>query len=381
VIVERDPTLPMLKRKPRNKKQPHATAVEGYVPNYTTAAASAALSATIVATSTPTPTTTTSTTTTTDTATASNQQRNDDDDDEEPLILSSVEELFQAAGVEQQPKDPTQITPDTQLLEADIAFSVFTQDQYGEKLTDLKREREQDREDQFKIFLGKDDVFGEENDNENDDDNNNAAAESEEDEDEFMEMLMASDPHRDDEDDYYHDNGGDDNVRWEDEPRAFRQLWDPLSAWITPEAVQWMVDLETPGDNDKRATFSNDSTSRQVDRSDVGASRCAGLMAMVKMYLPKCMNELHHPNNVLRSAERRLGDLLRTFDYSEEAPKLGVKLWKAMTCIFLDMVLIETREADPVTTIPPSVQAVGMTLDEYRYFTRSALQTFRFTME
>jgi hypothetical protein len=359
----------MLKRKPRNKKQPHATAVEGYVPNYTAAA--------IVAKS----TTTTITTTTADTTTASKQQRNDDEEPSDttnmnaaaaaessssPLILSSVEELFQAAGVEPQPKDPTKITPDAQLLEANIAFSVFTQDQYGEKLTELKRERQQERDDQFKMFLGKEDVFGEEN------------VESEEDEDSFMEMLMASDPDNDDEDDYYNDHGGDDDG-WEDEPRAFRQLWDAFSAWITPEAAQWMVHLETPGD-DERATFSNDAT-RQVDRSDVGASRCAGLMAMVKMYLPKCMNELHHPNDVLRSAERRLGDLLRTFDYTEEAPKLGVKLWKAMTCIFLDMVLIETREADPVTTVPPSVQAVGMTLDEYRYFTRSALQTFKFTME
>ena len=72
----------------------------------------------------------------------------------------------------------------------------------------------------------------------------------------------------------------------------------------------------------------------------------------------------------------RLGDFLRTFDYSREAPKLGVKMWKAITCILLDMVMVETREA-AVETVPPAVSAVEMSLDEYRYLTRSAVQTFQ----
>ena len=75
-------------------------------------------------------------------------------------------------------------------------------------------------------------------------------------------------------------------------------------------------------------------------------------------------------------AKGRLGDFLRTFDYSREAPKLGVKMWKAITCILLDMVMVETREAS-VETVPPAVSAVEMSLDEYRYLTRSAVQTFQ----
>ena len=73
----------------------------------------------------------------------------------------------------------------------------------------------------------------------------------------------------------------------------------------------------------------------------------------------------------------RLGDLLRTFDYSREAPKLGVKMWKAITCILLDMVMVETRREASVETVPPAVSAVEMSLDEYRYLTRSSVQTFQ----
>lgn len=73
----------------------------------------------------------------------------------------------------------------------------------------------------------------------------------------------------------------------------------------------------------------------------------------------------------------RLGDFLRTFDYSREAPKLGVKMWKAITCILLDLVMIESRREASVATVPPAVSAVEMTIDEYRYLTRSAVQTFQ----
>ena len=96
---------------------------------------------------------------------------------------------------------------------------------------------------------------------------------------------------------------------------------------------------------------------------------------MVKLYLPSSIKELGYSNEVRRTAENRLGDLLRTFDYSREAPKLEVDLWKAMTSIFLDMVLIETRK-DPLETLPPSAEKMGMALDEYRYLTRSSLHTF-----
>ena len=347
IIVERDPTCPPPIRTPNRSKiatsHNNHDAVEGYVPTVqihppTNAAASQAKKKT------------------------DNDEQNDDNDDE-PLILNSLEELFQAAGQEM-PPNPSKITPDTQLVEADISFSVMTQEQYDGKFSEIKREQAQDREAQLEMFLGNENIFGEEDNNgelQDDDDDD--------DDDDLLEMFMEQDL----EDDYNGDDNHDNQDTSYQEPRAFRKLWDALLDWTTQEAVEWITRLETPGDDESK-TFSGKWTP-QVDRSDVGASRCAGLMAMVKMYLPSSMKELNRSSDIRRKAEKRLGDLLRTFDYSREAPKLEVKLWKAMTCIFLDMVLVETR-ADPLETAPPSVQAIGMTIDEYRYLTRSAVQTF-----
>ena len=351
VIVERDPHQPPPKRKPK-KRQPqnhHHAAVEGYLPT-------TAMSQSQVVSPVPSPSSTD----------AENKQdqlpaskSRGDTDKEEPLILNSMEELFQAAGKEL-PDNPTTVTTDAQLVEADISFSVMTQDQYDGKLAEIKREQQQDRDAQQKMFMGKEEIFGDEEDDEE---------ESDSEEDAFLEMLMEQEL-EDDDDDHLEDVS-------EEQPRAFRKLWDALSDWITPEAVEWMRRLETPGDDESR-TFSSNWTP-QVDRSDVGASRCAGLMAMVKLYLPSSMRELKHSDDVRRTAEKRLGDLLRTFDYSREAPKLEVKLWKAMTCVLLDMVMIETR-VDALESLPPSVQAVGMALEEYKYLTRSGVQTFGSTI-
>jgi len=154
------------------------------------------------------------------------------------------------------------------------------------------------------------------------------------------------------------------------EIRAFRSLWDALNQWLTPETVAYVDQLERQQPDDLR----DDASQRtlQVDRSDIGASRCAGLMAMIKLYLPSCLEELHQPPSLRRRAEHRLGNLLRTLDYSREAPKLQVSFWKAMTCVVLEMVLVETRQEG----LPSSVAAIGMTLEEYRCLTRSVIQGF-----
>jgi hypothetical protein len=349
VVVERDPTKPMLKRSFRKKtRQPNQhSAVEGYVPNVAVAEASSK-----------SPETTT-TVHFDDTA----KKQKEEGEEDSPLILSSVEEMFQAAG-HKLPDDPTKITPDTQLVEADIAFSVMTQNQYDGKLGELKREQEDELQAQLKMFMGKANAFQDQDGASNGDKDDD---EDEDDEDDFMEMLMEQDV----DDDAFDYNYGDDGEIAELEIRAFRNFWDALSDWITPEAVDWMARLERPGGGEKLQN--NNEWTPQVDRSDVGASRCAGLMAMIKLYLPRSLDELQHPKDIRRTAEKRLGDFLRTFTYAHEAPKLQTKLWKAMTCIFLDMVLIETRQPDK---LPPSVQAVGMTLDEYRYLTQSAVPTF-----
>ena len=113
-------------------------------------------------------------------------------------------------------------------------------------------------------------------------------------------------------------------------------LWQALSDWLTPEAVAWVNGLEKEyfvqqqqQQNDENANnketsniaaavvvSSSSDWAPQVDRSDIGASRCAGLMAMIKLYLPTAMKELKRSEDLRRIAERRLADLLRCFDYS-----------------------------------------------------------------
>ncbi|KAL3935419.1 MAG: hypothetical protein SGBAC_009058 [Bacillariaceae sp.] len=294
-------------------------------------------------------------------------------DEEEPqIILSSFEELFEAAGNEM-PADRNKITPDTKLVEADLSFSVMTQEHYGEKMTEMKREIAQEQQDMYRMFMGNEKVFGDESSGdgeESDDDDDNSEEELQ---NLFMEQEMDMDV-----DDYYQDDDDDevdDSEQTNNTPRAFSLIWGALSRWWTPEAVAWMARLENQSSADDGSLYGNNNWSPHVDRSDIGASRCAGLMAMVKLYLPSSMSELSFPQELQRTAESRIGDWLRTFDYSAEAPKLPVKMWRAISCMLLDMVLVESRK--PVEKLPPSVVAVGISLDEYKYLTRSAVQAFQ----
>jgi len=76
-------------------------------------------------------------------------------------------------------------------------------------------------------------------------------------------------------------------------------------------------------------------------------------------------------------AETRLADLLRTMDFSQPTPKLNTNLWRAMTVIFLRMVLYRKDGNSPMTiddnTVPDSIKIVGMTKEEYLYLTQSSL--------
>ena len=346
-IVERDPYRPIQKKKlTKNEKLTSHLAVEGYETNTAPKQKEEEEEGTEQTTS----------------NTTKNSSDHDKDDDD-VLILSSLEEMFEAAG-EKLPKDRTTITPDTKLLEADLSFSVMSKEQYGEKFSQIKREMEDDRRDMYKMFLGSDDAFEGESSNDDLESDNDS---DDDDDDELLEFLMENE-----------DYESDEVEQTEVQPRAFSLVWSALSSWLTPEAVDWIARLERLDDT-SHAPLHNNERALQVDKSDIGASRCAGLMAMIKMYLPSSMKELKHPDDRRRMAELRIGDFLRTFDYSREAPKnLGVKMWKAITCILLDMVLVETREAS-VERVPPSVVTVGMTKDEYRYLTRSAVQTFQST--
>ncbi|KAL3920759.1 MAG: hypothetical protein SGILL_003091 [Bacillariaceae sp.] len=289
-------------------------------------------------------------------------QTNGIKDEEEPLYINSLSELMEAAG-ETLPDPSAPITSDTKMVEADIEFSVMTKEDYESKLSTLKREQEADREEQMKMFMGKIDIFGDGNNDEDGDDDMNC----ENDDDAMMELLMQGNDnvedgiHYEDEDDH-----GPDRT-----PRAFRLLWDALSGWMTPETVAWVKALSDSGGN---GVDENEWTP-MVDRSDIGASRCAGVMAMLKLYLSGCMEELSYPPAERRRAEKRLTDILRTFDYSRENPKLHVSHWKGMTCILLDMVMHDTRLA-PTNQVPSSVADLDMSLEEYDYLTKKTIATF-----
>lgn len=413
VVLERDPRRPVPKiaafRKPRhayddeysssgiqdqyNPNDYYATAIEGHIPSHTTAAAIEMPRNSVVRESIPRAATSTSTRDTQSKrkplktademdyteqveTSCSNRKRgediNDDQVDEEgPLILNSLAELMEAAGetLPQQGDGPARITDDTKMVEAEIAFSVMTQDQYESNLSVLKREREEEVEEQMNLFMGKQDVFGDADE----EDDGGSDVENDEDDNGMMELLMASDA----DDDW--DAEDDEEERPLPEPRAFRLLWQALTNWMTHATVSWVMTLEDTENAERNRAMIETECTPMVDRSDIGASRCAGVMAMLRLYLSGCMSELGHTSEERRRSEKRLTDILRTFDYSRENPRLQVNLWKAMTCILLDMVLVETR-SDPITQLPPSVAAVGMTIEEFRYLTRNTVTTFGLTV-
>lgn len=306
---------------------------------------------------------------------ASNSENNED-----PLVIESLEGLMQAAG-EILPDNPNKITDDTKLVEANISFSVMTQDHYEEKLPVMKEELEEERIRQLEVFTGKSDIFGDDDESiegavdgdiiENDDDDD--------DDDAVMELLMGSDIDIDDEND-------NTSTGRQSKVRAFTLLWDALTNWMTHDTVLWVKTLRDSHHNGNASTMldSNNNSktmdvewSPMIDRSDIGASRCAGVLAMLRLYLGRCMEELNHPLESRRKAEKRLNDIMRTFDYSLENPKLTADHWKAMACILLDMVLIETREAETaLIQIPPSVAKIGMSKEEFEYLSRKALLIF-----
>ena len=124
-------------------------------------------------------------------------------------------------------------------------------------------------------------------------------------------------------------------------------------------------------------------------------------MAMLKMNLPLAMQQLGYTNvHHHRMAERRLADFCRTFDYSLPTAKLDLPLWRAMTCILVQTVMLDmdasslsassssssssSVASSPVEEpsvhrqsdqLPPFVVAVHMTQEEYTYLIRSAFQS------
>lgn len=264
---------------------------------------------------------------------------NEEGKEEKGVIFNS------SAATPQPPAHGSDESP--QVIEADLEFSVMSKQEYDELMEDQRIEVQP-----ADVFRGRFDAFSGDDDEDEDDD----------------------DPV------FSFRNGEDDEELWSDtddhmeitpprEPRAFIKLWETLSQWVTPEAIMLLKDWQ----NDDAMEVSTDWVP-VVDTSDIAASRCAGIMALLSMNLQRSLKELGYTSDVDRVAKHRLADLLRSFNYSRSTARLDTSLWRAMTCVLLSMVL-SGKEDKPVKDIPDSATAVGLTVEEFSYLTKSCFKS------
>mmetsp|Transcript_33962 Transcript_33962/g.71439 ORF Transcript_33962/g.71439 Transcript_33962/m.71439 type:complete len:238 (-) Transcript_33962:138-851(-) len=213
----------------------------------------------------------------------------------------------------------------------------------------------------------------------------------------------------------------------EEEVRSFRTLWDLLTRWATPSTIELVLgyqgkDYEHPAVRMDETTTINDPLDSSTEEEktnedfstrntvDIGASRLASIMSMLKMNLPRSLSELKKMHNQQRhsnatdpspgqeegatggetidqrKAEQRLADLARTFDSSAPAANLTTKLWRGLTTILIAISFPSLSALDSsgggsngsdvdgdAVVLPPSIRPLQMSAEEYRYLTRSAI--------
>eukprot|EP00814_Leptocylindrus_danicus_P008419 CAMPEP_0116003704 /NCGR_PEP_ID=MMETSP0321-20121206/196_1 /TAXON_ID=163516 /ORGANISM="Leptocylindrus danicus var. danicus, Strain B650" /LENGTH=255 /DNA_ID=CAMNT_0003471927 /DNA_START=66 /DNA_END=829 /DNA_ORIENTATION=- len=111
------------------------------------------------------------------------------------------------------------------------------------------------------------------------------------------------------------------------EPRPFLKIWQALSSWASPLAMELIMEWKNVG---AEWDYSSSSPSRLYDRSDIGSSRCNGLMSLLKMHLPSALIELgiNRGTDGEKSADKKLGELARAFDFSEPMAKFDdPRMW------------------------------------------------------
>jgi hypothetical protein len=173
------------------------------------------------------------------------------------------------------------------------------------------------------------------------------------------------------------------------EMRAFLTIWQTLSRWVTPVTIEFLQCQDTtkkltPEPQWSTVTEESPNNETSERRSvEIGASRRSGIMSMIRMYIARSITELKRmPNqtqqqkdalNDQRKVEQRLANLVQTFDINGPVANFNAKQWKVMTTILI-VISFPSLETDSVT-LPASAQTLGMTTDEYRYLTRSALNS------
>jgi len=176
--------------------------------------------------------------------------------------------------------------------------------------------------------------------------------------------------------------------------RPFMVLWNALSGWITPQAVSVVRKHKSELFNSAAdLPITPESTTGPIQNagmSDICDSRCAGLMNMLKMNFSKALSDLGYNSEdgyTLRIAETRLGEFIQCFDYSEPMVKFQSEMWRALTVILLNIVLpkhdiahegkaggvMKDETLAGELPLPSSLAAIGMTMEEYKYLSSSAI--------
>lgn len=302
----------------------------------------------------------------------------------EPLVFNSLADMMAMAGTLPPKPHNTNLYGNNNddndirqasMIEADLEFSCMDR---------AEHQREQEA-----IFLGRphEDIFAkDDDDNDNDD---STAPRSDEDDEGLYGILGLGGPADDDEDPVP-----------APEPRAFLHVWTAIAQWVTPEAVVFLDSLQQQqNENRQGVTFpsapSSFATAARLayDRSDVGASRCAGLMAALRLHTARCWHCLHYPAEELHAAELVLANLLRCFDYRRPMPSiLDIAKTRALTCVLLDIVARSSMAGSldrnlnrnpipgitdhPPIAVPGPCRSIGISEPEYRYLVYSAIGNF-----
>lgn len=177
--------------------------------------------------------------------------------------------------------------------------------------------------------------------------------------------------------------------------RSFRVLWELLSRWVTPSSIDLVLHYQgRDGQHQVDNSPCNESTQpseREEEKSnnepprnhvDIGASRMAGIMSMLKMNITRSMSELNKMHKLKtreesqvvdqKKVEQRVADLVRTFDSSATAANLNTKMWRGLTTVLI-AIAFPNNDSSTDDSVPPSIQRLVMSVEEYRYLTQSAI--------
>lgn len=189
--------------------------------------------------------------------------------------------------------------------------------------------------------------------------------------------------------------------------RPFRKLWEMLMQWTTPSTTELLHRYHDtthdpcqplPPMSHRETVKDRDTVDEQYGRNtvEIGASRRAGIMTMLRMNVSRSLSELQkieqYDVSDRRGVEKRLANLVNTFDCSGRAADFDMKLWRGMTTILIAIVspLLENGDGEEfssakdeinVMLMPPSIVALGLLPDEYRYLTKSALLSLSSTQD